>query len=271
MSYNMTVMSTVNLGYNEARRSDPPGAATYMSKLQIKSVSVIEALAKSLRDRILSGELAPDTPLPEVQLANQYGLARPTIRAAIQQLTLSGLLRREANRSAFVPRLSEEEIRDLYGVRTMLELEVVRRLTERRACPTLADAALRRLEHFGDQAKWNEVVDADLDFHLALVEASGSRQIAHLYDLLSDEIRLCLAQLRPAYDSVSRLAREHRELLVAIEHGEVKAAVALMREHLDQAVGALTTPRSARRSDVASSRRGRTRKRAAAGRQRSHA
>jgi DNA-binding GntR family transcriptional regulator len=262
-------MSTVNSGYNGARRSDPPDAAISMTKLQIKSVSVIEALAKSLRDRILSGELAPDTPLPELQLATQYGLARPTIRAAIQQLTLTGLLRREANRSAFVPRLSEEDIRDLYGVRTMLELEVVRRLTERHARPALADAALRRLEHFGDQAKWNEVVDADLDFHLALVEASGSRHIAHLYDLLSDEIRLCLAQLRPAYESVSRLAREHRELLAAIEHGEVKAAVGLMREHLDQAVGALTAPRSTHRSDGASPRPSRSHTRVATGRQRS--
>lgn len=213
-----------------------------MNKLPLKSVSVIEALAKSLRDRVLSGELAPDTPLPELQLANQYGVARPTIRAAIQQLTLTGLLRREANRSAYVPRLSADDIRDLYGVRMVLELEVVRRITERRLRPPLAEAALRRLEQFGHHAKWNEVVDADLDFHLALVEAGGSRHIARLYSVLGDEIRLCLAQLRPAYDSVATLAREHRELLATIEQGEVRAAVELMCQHLDRAVGDLTGP-----------------------------
>src|SRR5579864_8268323 len=120
----------------------------HMKKLPLKSVSVIEALAKSLRDRVLSGELEPGTPLPELQLANQYDVARPTIRAAIQQLTLTGLLRRQANRSAFIPRLSVEEIRDLYGARQPLELEVVRRITEKRLRPPLAEAALRRLEHF---------------------------------------------------------------------------------------------------------------------------
>ncbi len=248
-----------------------------MNKLPLKSVSVIEALAKSLRDRVLSGELTPDTPLPELQLASQYGVARPTIRAAIQQLTLTGLLRREANRSAFVPRLSDEEIRDLYGVRSVLELEVVRRITERRLRPPLAEAALRRLEQFGRHAKWNEVVDADLDFHLALVEAGGSRHIAHLYGILGDEIRLCLAQLRPAYDSVARLAREHRELLAAIKHGEVRAAVELMRQHLDQAVGDLTgqparpaAPR-ARRTKLGAHAGDRPRARASRNDRRSHA
>ena len=231
-----------------------------MNKLQIKSVSVIEALAKSFRDRVLSGELEPDTPLPELQLANQYGVARPTIRAAIQQLTLTGILRRQANRSAFVPRLSDEEIRDLYGVRAVLELEVVRRITERRLHPAAAVAALRRLEQFGDDAKWNEVVDADINFHVALVEASDSRQIARLYSLLADEIRLCVAQLRPAYKSVAKLAREHRELLAAIEQGDVAAATSRMREHLDQAVGDLTARRAKasakpRRSRTVESRR----------------
>src|SRR5204862_1771892 len=113
---------------------------------------------------------------------------------------------------------------------------------ERRLRPPLAEAALRRLEQFGDDAKWNEVVDADIDFHVALVEATGSRHIARLYGLLGDEIRLCVAQLRPAYDSVAKLAREHRELLATIEEGDVKTAVGLMRHHLEQAVRDLTSP-----------------------------
>ncbi len=216
-----------------------------MERLPLKSVSVIEALAKSLRDRVLAGELTPDTPLPELQLANQYGVARPTIRAAIQQLTLTGLLRREANRSAFVPRLSEIDIRDLFRARKLLEIEVVRLLTERRQRPSGAEEALRRLESFGPKPKWNEVVDADLDVHLALVEASGSPHIARLYEPLADEIRLCISQLKPAYDeSPATLAREHRELLAAIEHGDVEKATDVMRQHLDAAVDDLTHQKS---------------------------
>ena len=213
-----------------------------MNRLPLKSVSVIEALAESLRDRALSGDLAPGTPLPEVQLAQQYGVARPTIRAAIQQLALTGLLRREANRSAFVPRLSDDEIRDLYCVRTLLEIEVVRRVTERRFRPPRAEGALLRLEQFGQQVSWSDVVEADLEFHLALVEAADSPHIARLYAMLADQIRLCLAQLRPVYESVKGLAREHRELLAAIESGDVAHATSYMQQHLGQAVNDLTHP-----------------------------
>ena len=87
---------------------------------------------------------------------------------------------------------------------------------------------MRRLEHFGNDAKWSEVVNADLDFHVALVEAGGSRHIAHLYGLLGDEIRLCLAQLRPAYDSVAKLAREH----IDTDHPEMERTDDQVRERV---------------------------------------
>src|SRR3954469_22699884 len=94
--------------------------------LKIARVSVIDALAASLRERVLSGALLPGKPLPEAELAAQYGVARPTIRAAIQQLTLTGLLVREANRSAYVPRLTPDQVRDLFAVRMLIEIEAIR-------------------------------------------------------------------------------------------------------------------------------------------------
>src|SRR2546426_9062159 len=65
----------------------------------IRPVSVIEAVATSLRERVTAGEFAPGAQLREIELADEYGVARPTVRAALQQLTLTGLLRQEANRS----------------------------------------------------------------------------------------------------------------------------------------------------------------------------
>lgn len=209
-------------------------------KLRIRPVSVIDALASSLRERILGGEIPPATPLPEAELAAQYQVARPTIRAVIQQLTLTGLLRREANRSAFVPRLDAYHIMDLFFVRTMVETEAVRMVTARRARPPLAEQAVRRLEGFGPEANWSEVVEADLAFHRAMVMATNSPRLLRLFGLLEDEIRLSISQLKPAYESAAALAREHRELLTAIEDGDQKTAVSVLRHHLDQAIADLT-------------------------------
>lgn len=226
--------------FRPGRNPWPANTSLMMRKVTIRPVSVIDALAASLRERILSGEIAPDTALPEAELAAQYQIARPTIRAAIQQLTITGLLHREANRSAFVPRLDAYNIVDLFLVRTMVETEAVRLVTARRARPPRAEQAVRRLESFGPDAKWSEVVEADLEFHRAMVMATNSLRLLKLFGLLEDEIRLSIAQLKPAYDSATALASEHRELLTAIEDGDQKAAVGLLRHHLEQAIADLT-------------------------------
>lgn len=212
-----------------------PSRMASTAGLVLKPVSVIEAVANSLRERVVSGELGPGSQLREIKLASEYRVARPTVRAALQQLTLSGLLRRETHRSAIVPSLRAEDVSDLFAARKLVELEVARLLTERRIRPKRAELAVRRLERFGDDARWSEVVEADLEVHRALTEAAGSPRLMRLFDVLEDEIRLAIAQLRPAYGSPADLAREHRELLTAIESGRAEVAIGLMRRHLDEA------------------------------------
>ena len=206
----------------------------------IRPISVIEAVAASVRRRVVSGEFKPGDQLREFQLAAEYGVARPTIRAALQQLALTGLVRRTANRSAVVPGLTPAEILDLFQARALIELEVVRRVHQSGSTPRAAAEALRRLESFSPATDWADVVEADLAFHRALAQSSGSERLLRLFELLEDEIRLAIAQLRPAYEAPAELAQEHRELLSAIESNDGGNAVALMQRHLDRAMADLT-------------------------------
>ena len=57
---------------------------------------------------------------------------------------------------------------------------------------------------------------------------------------MSGEIRLCIAQLRPSWQSPTHMSDEHRELLAVIESGDVVAAEARMAAHLERAVRDLT-------------------------------
>jgi len=173
---------------NNARHDDPP-------RRELRPISVIDAVASSVRERVVSGEFSPGTQLREIELADEYGVARPTVRAALQQLSLTGLLRREANRSAFVPELSPSDIGDLFGARSLIEIAAVRRLTKSRTTRGAAEQAVRRLERFSEDASWSDVVEADLEFHRSLVAAADSPRLLRLFELLEDEIRLAIAQL----------------------------------------------------------------------------
>ena len=211
-----------------------------MAARPLQVVSTLDALSDSLRRRLLEGELEPGTALGEVELASEYGVARPTARAAIQALVAEGLLRRERGRSARVPELTADDVRDLFYVREALELQVVSTLVEQHVRPPAAEEAVRRLERLPRRAPWDEVVEADMDFHTALVAATGSPRLERMYGTLQSEIRLCMVQLRPAYDDSATVAAEHRELLEAIANGPKRTALRLMSEHLAMAVRDLT-------------------------------
>jgi len=211
-----------------------------MGAPEIHAVSATEAVALAVRDRILSGDIAPGTRLPELELVSRYSVARPTVREALQQLVHQGLLQRRPNHSAWVPELTPAAVEDIFYARMPLELHTVRTLAARGTEIPAARAAVERFQALGDDVHWSEAVEADLAFHVALIDATGSDRMRRLHATLQDEIRLCIAQLRPAWHTPAALAEEHREVLDGILAGSPDAAEARMREHLDKAVRDLT-------------------------------
>lgn len=199
-----------------------------------------DLIVATLRDLILSGDLAPGTRFTEAELCAAHGVARPTVRTAIQVLVHQGLLERSPNRSPSVPQLTQQDVLDLFYVRVPLEVQTVRALVGRVVVIPAAEEATRQMEELPHEAHWSDVVEADRAFHNALVEAVGSKRLSRLYRSLDGEIRLCVAQLRPAWASPAALGREHREVLSAITEGSVDDAVERMRNHLEKAVVHLT-------------------------------
>jgi DNA-binding GntR family transcriptional regulator len=79
------------------------------------------------------------------------------------------------------------------------------------------------------------VVEADLAFHRSLIIGTGNARLVRAHKHLEVEILLCLAQLVRGYATVGQLAGEHGAVLEAIESGNVDAAEAITRSHLENA------------------------------------
>jgi DNA-binding GntR family transcriptional regulator len=203
--------------------------------LPLHPVSAVGALADALRRRVLSGEIAPGTTLPEQELSALYGVARPTVREALAVLVNEGLLRRERHRSAQVVEVTVADLDDLMFVRRPLEELTATSLAGRRVGE--ADAALARMAALPADAPWSDVMAEHMALHQALVVAVGSPRLERLYGMLAVETRLGLVRLRAVYSDRHVLVAEHRNLLDAIGSGPAEAAREAVAAHLDHGWG----------------------------------
>lgn len=204
----------------------------------LRTVSVVDALVDTLRAQVLDGHMPPGATLVEADIAAEFGISRPTVRSAITVLVLEGLLRRQAHKSAYVPVLSRADVEDLFLVRIPLEIGVVRAVVAHGPPPLAAGRAVAALSAVPDDAPHSVFVDADLDFHRALVRSVDSPRLSRLYTALSGEIHLSMVQSRYALGR-ERIAREHGEVLAALEAGDVAIGEQRMRSHLEGACEAL--------------------------------
>jgi DNA-binding GntR family transcriptional regulator len=189
-------------------------------RLALQRVSTVDAIAAALRTRILDGELGAGERLRELELAEAYGVARHSLRAALRSLAAEGLVTIAQNRGASVARLTADDVGALFELRTALELEAARLALERNdgRLPKPVHDAVRLMAAVCAQPDppWSAVVDAHDQVHGALVAAAQSPRIARAYAALAGEMRLFVIQIKPRW-SLERMAAHHERLLADLE------------------------------------------------------
>jgi DNA-binding GntR family transcriptional regulator len=202
------------------------------SPTRLGRVSTVEALATTVRERILSGQEVPGTPLREAELCQLYGVARHSLRAALQSLSHDGLVVHVPNRGVFVAALTAADVADIYALREALEVQAVTLLASAPGKAVRAEQALQRLVTLPVDAPWQSVRDADLGFHQALVEDLDRPRTSRTFTSLLDELRLAFLQLKPELEDHAEVARQHEEIYASVQRGDGEGAAELIRSHL---------------------------------------
>ena len=196
-------------------------------------LTTVEAVQDDLERRILGGELVPGQRLKEVELAAGYGVGRHSVRSAFDALVSRGLLVRAPNRGVWVPIPTESDVRGLFELRALLEVEAFRRAAAAGEVPPAALAALKRLERLPPDARFEEINECDVSFHCAVVDRLANRRISRIYrELRAEEAfsrRIRLEQWGRIHDE---RVREHERLLVALRSSDADAGERAIRAHL---------------------------------------
>lgn len=222
----------------------------------IKLERVAEKVATQLKNAITTGVFRVGQRLPsERELAEQMGVSRPSVREAIQQLELMGMVESIHGGGTKVRSLTEQEIQRpierVLGedVQKVIELAEVRALLEpwaaRQSAIKRSEEELERLRAFleemeKDLEKGSIRAEVDMKFHIEIASASHNTIFFHLmqtiHQLISFSVRLNREKLFAYPEDQNRLFRHHSEVFKAIENRDPDTAESAMREHLEYVI-----------------------------------
>ena len=200
-------------------------------------------IADQLRRHIVLGSLREHDKLPALRrLAAMFGVSLPTMREGVQTLAYLGVVKIEHGVGVFVAKgpeshraivagLRRADQAEMVELRRILEVEAARRSAGAGESNALADLPLWQWE----RAAWGHTeparfVRADLEFHRAILAASGSLFATSLH------AQLC-ARLRPRLLADARrqagnptLDTLHASLVKAIDRHATELAAQLARQ-----------------------------------------
>ncbi len=205
------------------------------------------ALLASIRD----GRLAPGDPIPaERVLGEQFGVARTSVREALQHLVSAGVVERRGNRTLVVDRLPEldlthtddrkRRVHQLFETRRLIELPMVE-LAACRATTEQREDLVALAAHFRPNLPLDEFRRLDHAFHGALADSSGNELLAEVYgkvlaalfsDRAFDELLHAPANRHEVAVIVERAGEDHAAIAQAFAAGDPVAVMAATESHL---------------------------------------
>lgn len=197
--------------------------------------SAEESLYIAISGALLKGQLRPGTPLRERYLAEEFGVTRGLVRKVLLRLGQEGKLELHANRGAFVPQPSREQVLEAYQARKALEAGMLALLAS-----NITSAQITRLKtHLqaerdaSERARRDESVRLAGDFHLLLAELLGNAQLREMLERLVARTQMYVALFEPAQAS-DCAPDEHQPVVAALAKRDVAQAIRAMLDHLTQ-------------------------------------
>lgn len=210
-------------------------------------ISAHERLYRSLRQRILTGDLPPGQPLTLRGIAAQAGLSVTPAREAVRRLAAEGALSLSASGRITTPLLSEERLEELATLRALIEPELAAR-----ALPRAHFALIDRMSTFNstiaDAVTSRDPVAyirANLNFHRSLylrAQAPAMLAVLETVWLQQGPTMAALYAHTPRHEP----PRHHRTILAALKAGDepslrlaVRADVTRGLRHLSPGQGSI--------------------------------
>ena len=209
--------------------SDQPVVAGLARSPVARAARVVDQVYGQLRRAIIQGEIKPGTRLRETEVAAALNVSRTPVREAISRLIGDWLVRELPTGGVEIVD-STADLAEIHTIREALETCAARLAAER-----ITDEQLVRLEKLVKSAKRASVkerVRINQEFHMTIVEASGSPRLLAMVSGFREYF------LNPRWTSrhdramTDKALRDHTKIIAALRARSADRVERLLRKHL---------------------------------------
>jgi DNA-binding GntR family transcriptional regulator len=198
-----------------------------------------EQVYRKLKESILNVMLEPNQRLIEEKLAAEMGTSRTPVREAIQKLEKEGLIHKLPRGGFAVNVIADEDIEEVFGVRSVLEGYAGYLATLRATEEDLRamESIVKRQEICLDNGETDEIIRLNTDFHDILYACAKSKKLIAIINDLRDFIfRYRILILR--YEGMATIAiQDHKDMIALMKAKNARQVEKLVRKHIIRGMG----------------------------------
>ena len=200
-----------------------------------RMLSLADQVYARLHEAIITGRLEPGARIVEMAVAAEMGTSQGPVREALQRLESEGLVVRQARSATFVASLSNEELLEIFTVRSKIEQLAIQHLAETITMEQLAQ--LQQMVEAMCKAGENDDMPGfahwDGLFHRAICEWSERTILCKALQPLYIQIERFINQNhRKYFSSIRQIAETHLPIIEALSRHDKEQCARAIDEHI---------------------------------------
>ncbi len=217
---------------DESKKTDT-GETWTLSRIK-RPRSLMAMASNQIRDLIMSGEIKLGELISENDLALKLGVSRTPVREALQRLEGERLVKIVPQRGTFVFDFNENESRQTFQMREILEIGALRI-----AVAKDRTGLIERLRHKlaeSEMALGKDITTfrlSDAAFHATIIEASGNRDLIEAYERITSRVRALLNRVTQTTQQMEGSQYAHQAVVDHIARNEDATAEEELRCHIN--------------------------------------
>nr|WP_289037900.1 FadR/GntR family transcriptional regulator [uncultured Allobacillus sp.] len=214
---------------------------------KINRLSLVEQVAEQMEQLIEQGQWKIGEKLPpEMELMEKFGVSRNTLREAIRALVHAGLLETKQGSGTLVRSTSvlgaalkrhvkKSTMLETLEVRFALEKQAAKMAAERRTEEDLAklEAYISHSKKASEKENIDQFITSDIEFHKAIVQASGNQLLIDLYEYMTDLLYSFVHDFLAMQPSFQLEQGLHLNLLDAIQKQDQASAAMYVENDME--------------------------------------